>query len=367
MIELDHNAGSPLRPEARDAVVAALDTGGNASAVHRHGRRAKALLEEAREAIAAAVGVGADRVVFAGSGTEADALALHGRRVLASAVEHPAVLAQPGVVATLPVDHTGRVRAEAIAAAVARHEVDTVAVMAANNETGVVQPLDAVRAALPDGIRLHVDAVQAPGRLDLGAIVGLADTVALSAHKLGGPPGVGALILGAEVEPAALLRGGGQERSRRAGTENLPGIAGFAAALTATLAADDGPRLAALRDELAAGLRALVPDLAVLGEGAPRLATTLAVGVPGRRAESLVMALDLAGVAVSSGAACSSGRVRTSHVLEAMGTPDALKQGMIRFSLGWSSTKADIERALEVMGPALARRRTSLSAAIEVH
>ncbi|MFP4126015.1 MAG: cysteine desulfurase family protein, partial [Alphaproteobacteria bacterium] len=185
----------------------------------------------------------------------------------------------------------------------------------------------------------------------------LADTAALSAHKLGGPPGVGALILGPEVEPLPLLRGGGQERSRRAGTENLPGIVGFAAALEATAASGDDARLGALRDRLLAGLRDLVPGLVVLGDGAPRLSNTLAVSAPGWRAETLVMALDLAGVAVSSGAACSSGRVRTSHVLAAMQVGDELMEGMVRFSLGWSSVAADIERALAAMAPILGRQR----------
>jgi cysteine desulfurase len=269
------------------------------------------------------------------------------------------VLAQPGVVATLPVDETGRVRSETLAALVTAHGADTVAVMAANNETGVVQPLAEVRAALPPGVALHVDAVQAPGRLDLAATVARADTVALSGHKLGGPPGVGALILGTEVEPAAHVRGGGQERGRRAGTENLPGIAGFAAALEAAATGVEDADLAALRDRLLAGLRRLVPDLVVLGQGAERLSNTLAVSAPGWRAETLVMALDLAGVAASSGAACSSGRIRTSHVLEAMHVRDELKQGMVRFSLGWSSREADIDRALAAMAPILGRRRAA--------
>jgi cysteine desulfurase len=359
MIDLDHNAGSPLRPQARAAMLAALDAGGNASAVHGLGRRAKARLEDAREAVAAACGVGADRVVFTGSGTEADAAALHGRRVAASAVEHPAVLAQPGVVATLPVDAAGRVRLDALAERLHATGADTVAVMAANNETGVIQPLAELRAALPAGVRLHVDAVQAPGRLDLSALGGLADTLALSGHKLGGPPGVGALILGPAVELEALVRGGGQERGRRAGTENLPAIAGFAAAFEATLASGDDVRMGALRERLLDGLRARVADLVVFGEDAPRLSNTLAVSAPGWRAETLVMALDLAGVAVSSGAACSSGRVRTSHVLEAMAVRDEMKEGMVRFSLGWSSTEADIEQALTAMAPILGRRRAA--------
>lgn len=359
MIDLDHNAGSPLRPEARAAMLATLDAGGNASAVHGRGRAAKARLEDAREAVAAACGVVSERVVFTAGGAEADALALHGRRVAAAAVEHPAVLAQPAVVATLPVDAAGRVRLDAVAASVAASGADTVAVMAANNETGVIQPLAAVRAALAKGVRLHVDAVQAPGRLDLPAIVALADSVALSAHKLGGPPGVGALVLGPGVEPVALVRGGGQERGRRGGTENLPGIAGFAAALGASVAAAEDARAGALRDRLEAGLRALVPELVVFGAAAPRLANTLAVSAPGWRAETLVMAFDLAGLAVSSGAACSSGRVRTSHVLEAMGVRDEFIEGMIRFSLGWTSDETDIERALAAMAPILRRRRAA--------
>ncbi|NBB69585.1 MAG: aminotransferase class V-fold PLP-dependent enzyme [Alphaproteobacteria bacterium] len=359
VIDLDHNAGSPLRPEARAAMLAALDAGGNASAVHGRGRAAKARLEDARDALAAACGVGADRVVFTAGGTEADALALHGRRVAASAVEHPAVLAQPGVVATVPVDAAGRVRVDAVAGTVTASGADTVAVMAANNETGVIQPLADVRAALPVGVRLHVDAVQAPGRLDLAGIVAGADTVALSAHKLGGPAGVGAVALGPGIEPLALVRGGGHERGRRGGTENLPGVAGFAAALGATVAAAEDAGLGALRDRLEAGLRDLVPELVVFGAAAPRLANTLAVSAPGWRAETLVMAFDLAGVAVSSGAACSSGRVRTSHVLEAMGARDELIDGMIRFSLGWTSEVGDIERALAAMAPILRRRRAA--------
>jgi cysteine desulfurase len=193
----------------------------------------------------------------------------------------------------------------------------------------------------------------------LKAIVALADSVALSAHKLGGPPGVGALILAPDVEPAPLLVGGGQERGRRAGTENVAAAAGFAAALEATLNAADDARLAALRERLEAGLRALVPALVVLGAGARRLANTLAVTAPGWRAETLVMALDLAGVAVSSGAACSSGRVRRSHVLEAMGVHDDLIEGAIRFSFGWSSEEADVDRTLAAMERVLARRQAA--------
>lgn len=360
MIDLDHNAGSPLRPEARRALLAALDEGGNASAVHGRGRAARRRLEEARETIAELCGTRPDRVIVTGSGTEANALALAGRRTLASAIEHQAVLAQPGVVPErLPVDRSGRARAAAIAPALGRTAADTVAVMAANNETGVVQPLQAVRRALPAGVRLHVDAVQAPGRLDLATVVSLADTLALSAHKVGGPPGVGALVVGPEIEPAALLRGGGQERGRRAGTENVAGAAGFAAALAAACREDDTARLARLRDRLEAGLRALVTDLVVIGANAPRLASTLCVSAPGWRAERLVIALDLVGVAASSGAACSSGRIHTSHVLEAMDVDPDLREGALRFSLGWSSTDDDVTAALAAMASVFGRRRAA--------
>ena len=355
MIDLDHNAGSPLRPEARHALLRGLDAGGNPSAVHGLGRQARRLLEDARDRIAALVGAAAERVVLTSGGTEANALALHGRRVLAAAIEHPAVLAQPGVAAErLPVDSLGLVRVDRLEALVASTGADTVAVMAANNETGVIQPLAAVRAALPSGVRLHVDAVQAPGRLALEPLRALADSLALSAHKAGGAQGTGALVLGDAAEAYPLVAGGGQERSRRGGTENVAGAMAFAAALERGCDPAETERMRLLSDRLERGLGDLVDGLVILGDGAPRLANTLAVTAPGWRAERLLMALDLAGVAVSSGAACSSGRIRTSHVLEAMDVKSDLRSGALRLSVGWSSTIEEIDRALALMAPVLA-------------
>ncbi|MEO1092987.1 MAG: cysteine desulfurase family protein [Pseudomonadota bacterium] len=355
MIDLDHNAGTALRPAARMAMESALEVGGNPSSVHSGGRRAKRILEDAREAIAGACAVTPAQIVFTSGGTEANALALNGLRAMASAVEHPCVLAQPGVVAErLPVDGDGRVDLDGLSVRVAASGVDQVAVMAANNETGVLQPLVAVRERLPEGVALHVDAVQAPGRLDLPTLTALADSVALSSHKVGGPPGIGALVLAPGRQPSTLVAGGGQERGRRGGTENVPGAAGFAAALGAITVAETR-RVGALRDRLEVGLRAVLPDLRVLGDEVERLPNTTAVVVPGWSAETLVIALDLAGVAVSSGAACSSGKVGRSHVLAAMGVAgDA-----VRLSLGWSSTEAEVDAALAAFHDVTARRRVA--------
>lgn len=359
MIDLDHNAGSPLRPEARTAMLEALDAGGNPSSVHGRGRAAKRALERTREGLAVQLGTTAANIVFTAGGTEANAMALHGRRVLASAVEHPAVLAQPGLVAArLPVDEAGRVRPAELSALLAATGADTVAVMAANNETGVIQPLAELRAQLPPDVRLHVDAVQAPGRLDLAELVALADSLALSSHKVGGPPGVGALVVRDDRGFAALIRGGGQERGRRGGTENVPAVVGFGAAMAA-LDGSEGERLRRLRDRLEAGLLNLDAGLSIVAADAPRLANTVAVAVPGMAAATLVMALDLAGVAVSSGAACSSGKVGSSHVLAAMGLTDDIRTSTVRLSLGWSSRAGDVDAALRAFGAVLGRRRAA--------
>ncbi|MFW5680198.1 MAG: cysteine desulfurase family protein [Pseudomonadota bacterium] len=362
MIDLDHNAGTPLRPQARAAMLEALDAGGNASSIHGRGRSAKRLLERARETLAEQLGVGPSNVVLTSGGTEANALALHGRRTLASAVEHPAVLAQPGVLADrLPVDHDGRVRVDVAADLIRQTGADTVAVMAANNETGVLQPLAELRAVLPEGVALHVDAVQAPGRLEVPALAALADTLALSAHKLGGPPGAGALVLGRDREVSPLLVGGGQERGRRGGTENVPAVVGFAAALQA-IDPGEADRLLALRRQLEQGVEQF-DDAVIVARDAPRLCNTVAVAFPGRAAATLVMALDLEGVAISSGAACSSGRVARSHVLAAMGLADDIVTSTVRISLGWTSTAADVATALDALRRVLGRRRAAPPAA----
>jgi cysteine desulfurase len=309
----------------------------NPSSVHGFGRAAAARLDDARAAVAAALDVAPGAIVFTGGGTEALGLALAqpGGRVFVSAVEHDAVRLQARGAAVIPVDDDGVVRLDALAEMLSRVEAPRVAVMHANNETGVIQPVaDVARLVAACGGTLLVDAVQSAGKLPLPQ----ADFVAVSAHKLGGPPGVGALIVRRTVTP--VVRGGGQERGMRAGTENLPGIAGFAAALTAR-AADDGwhHRVHALRDRL----EAQVPGAVVYGRGAPRLGTIVALGLPGVAAMTQLMTLDLAGVAVSAGAACSSGKVATSHVLGAMGVDAAAAGEAIRVSFGWATTAAEVD------------------------
>jgi cysteine desulfurase len=334
---LDWAATAPIDPAAVAAMADAARTWANPSSVHGAGRAAAGLLDAARRDVAAAFDVAASSIVFTGGGTEALGLALAqgGGRVFVSAVEHDAVRLQARGAAVIPVDDDGVVRLDALAEMLARVERPRVAVMHANNETGVVQPVaDVARIVAEHGGTLLVDAVQSAGKLPLPD----ADYVAVSAHKLGGPPGVGALIVREPV--AALVRGGGQERGMRAGTENLPGIAGFAAAVTAR-AADSGWHHGAhsLRDRLEAQL----PGAVIHGARGPRLGTISCVGLPGVAAMTQLMTLDLAGFAVSAGAACSSGKVRTSHVLGAMGVDAAAAGQAIRISLGWTTTAAEID------------------------
>ncbi len=310
----------------------------NPSSVHAAGRAAAAALDDARTAVAAALDVAPGAIVFTGGGTEALGLALAqpGGRVFVSAVEHDAVRLQARGAAVIPVDDDGVVRLDALAEMLSRVEAPRVAVMHANNETGVIQPVaEVARIVAARGGTLLVDAVQSAGKLPLPD----ADFVAVSAHKLGGPPGVGALIVRDATSPR-WSAAAGRSAGMRAGTENLPGIAGFAAALAAR-AADDGwhHRAHALRDRL----EAQVPGAVVHGRGAPRLGTIVALGLPGVAAMTQLMTLDLAGFAVSAGAACSSGKVATSHVLGAMGVDAAAAGEAIRVSFGWTTTAADID------------------------
>ncbi|MQX36200.1 cysteine desulfurase family protein [Roseospira navarrensis] len=355
---LDHNATAPLRPAAAEAMRAALTVAGNPSSVHRHGRRARALIEEARESVAALAGVPPAWVVFTGSGSEANALALSGPGPgprLCSAVEHDSVLRWVPESGRLAVDGHGVLGLEGLRVALDDAEGPGVlSLMRANNETGVLQPVaEAARLARDAGWLLHCDAVQAPGRLwpfDVGSLG--ADLVTLSAHKLGGPAGVGALIVGDGVTLAPLVRGGGQERGRRAGTENLIGIAGFGAAARAVLeeGADEAARLAGLRDRLEAALVGACPGAVVHGVGGERLPNTTCIAHPSLAADMLLMRLDLAGVSVSAGSACSSGKVAPSHVLRAMGLDEPAARRAIRISLGWTTTEADIDRMAVVWG-----------------
>ncbi|MGF1641615.1 MAG: cysteine desulfurase family protein [Rhodospirillales bacterium] len=354
-VYIDHNATTPVRPQAAAAVMAALASTGNPSSVHRHGRLVRRLVEDARERVAALVGAAPEAVVFTSGGTEANALALRstGRpRVLVSAVEHASVRDAVETAEVLPVDGDGVVDLEALAAMLASTAVPAlVSVMLANNETGVLQPVAAVAAvARRFGALVHCDAVQAAGKVAVDVRHLGVHLLALSAHKIGGPAGVGALIVEDGVALAPQRRGGGQERGRRPGTENVSGIAGFGAAAEAATAAADGARLARLRDRWERGARELAPAAAIFGEGAARLPNTSCVAMPGVAAETQVMALDLAGISVSAGAACSSGKVVASAVLRAMNVDETLAASALRVSFGWTSVEDDVDRLLEAWG-----------------
>lgn len=346
---LDFNATTPLRPEVIAVMTDTAAQVGNASSVHRFGRLARRAVEDAREKVATLAGATPANVIFTGSGTEANNLALRGtgREALVSAVEHESVLAANAQTETLAVDQHGIVELAALADVLSMRKAPVlVSIMLANNETGVIQPVaDAAALAHEQGALVHCDAVQAAGRLPLDITALGVDMLTLSAHKIGGPQGVGALVLARDLPLDALLRGGGQERSRRAGTENVAGIVGFGvAAELAGAALVDMPRLAALRDEIEARVVAAMPDAAIHGASAARLANTSCIGLPGVRHDTQVMALDLAGVAVSAGAACSSGKMAPSHVLAAMGCEPRDAASAIRLSLGWRSTVADADR-----------------------
>ncbi len=359
---LDWNATAPLRPEARAAMAAALD--GNPSSIHAEGRAARKLVEEARASVAALVGADPRDVVFTSGGTEANMLALSpalGTRLFVSAVEHPSVISggrfAPDQVEQVQVNAQGQLDLDALRRRIAGVARPLVSVMLANNETGVVQPIAQAAAIVHEaGGLLHVDAVQAAGKivLDINALG--ADLLTITAHKIGGPKGIGALIRRNDTIPFdPLVRGGGQERGFRGGTENVPGIAGFGSAAQAARAAlgSEQTRLAALRDRLEAGLVAASANTVIFGAGVDRLPNTTLFAVPGAKAETAVIALDLDGVAVSSGAACSSGKVAASHVLVAMGVAPDLARGEVRVSLGRDTTESDVERFIQAWNKVL--------------
>jgi len=371
MAYLDYNATSPMRAEARQAAEHALAVGGNASSVHGVGRAARATIEQAREYVAALAGARAQNVIFTSGGTEANALALWGAvhgavdagarltRLFVSAIEHDSIRANAAAIVervaglrleTIPVTPDGAVNLDAMRILLREGKGRAlIALIAANNETGVVQPVaEAAALAGEAGALMLVDAVQAAGKIPLPTV----DYVSLSAHKLGGPQGAGALILREGAPLAAQILGGGQERGSRAGTENLSGIAGFGAAAKAAAGEIASP---ALRDRFEAGLKRLSPDAVVFGENALRLANTSNFAIPGVPAETALMALDLDGVMLSSGAACSSGKVKLSHVLAAMGVKEDLARCALRASFGWSSTQGDVEAALVSISRLLAR------------
>lgn len=345
---LDHNATSPLRPAAFDAMVEAMRVGGNPSSVHAAGRKARAIVDKARREVASLVGASPGETIFTSGGTEANNLALLGagrRRVLVSAVEHDSVRRAAPRAETLPVDGEGVVDLGALEVALAASpEPALVSVMLANNETGVLQPIEeVVRLARAAGALVHCDAVQGAGKAPVDVRELGVDYLSVSAHKLGGPTGVGALIVRKAAPLVPDRRGGGQESNRRAGTENVAGIAGFAAAAQAS---GRGLDVVEMRDRLELALVQTARDARIYGANAPRLGNTTCISMPGVPAETQVMALDLAGVCISAGAACSSGKVQQSPVLTAMGVPAAEAASAIRVSLGWNSEAGDIERLI---------------------
>jgi cysteine desulfurase len=378
-VYLDHAATTPVRAEVLEAMLPYLTAQafGNPSSAHRFGRAARAGLEQARREVAQAVGAEPNQVVFTSGGTEADNLGIVGAAlaardrggsmcVVVSAIEHKAILAAAHAVChlggrevVLPVDGAGRVDLEALDEAL-RDRPAVVSVMWVNNEVGVVQAVGAIaERCCAAGVAFHTDAVQAFGKVPVN-IATLGCTLAtISGHKIGAPKGIGAIIVRDRKAVEAIIHGGGQQFGIRPGTENVAGAValGRAAALAAAEQPAEADRLRALRDELAARLRAGVPDLVVNAEGATRAPHVLSVAVPGADSEALIMHLDLAGVAASSGSACSTGAVEPSHVLVAMGLPRELALGAIRLSLGHDSSADDVARAAEVMPGVVAKVR----------
>ncbi|MEU3771702.1 cysteine desulfurase family protein [Streptomyces sp. NPDC032472] len=384
MAYLDHAATTPMLPEAVAAMTAQFAVTGNASSLHAAGRRARRTVEEAREALAEALGARPSEVVFTAGGTEADNLAVKGlywarrdqdparTRVLASPVEHHAVLDavhwlaehEGAEVEYLPVDRHGRVDPDDLRAAIARNPADVAlaTVMWANNEIGTVMPVRELAAAAAEfGVPLHSDAVQAVGQLDVRfGDSGLA-AMTVSGHKIGGPYGIGALLLGRDQSPVPVLHGGGQERHVRSGTLDVPAIAAFAVA--AVLAAERRERFAAevgaLRDELIRAVRAAVPDAVLGGDPDRRLPANAHFSFPGCEGDSLLLLLDAQGIECSTGSACTAGVAQPSHVLLATGTDPQLARGTLRFSLGHTSTREDVAAVAAAIGPAVERARTA--------
>ncbi len=363
-IYLDHNATSPVRPEAVEAMVHALSVAGNPSAPHSHGRAASRLISDAREAVGLAMGVCAQDIIFTGSGTEADNTAIYAAfkagstHMLFSSMDHPATISvaeNHGIShEVIPVNHHGQTDMEWLERRLADWDADMgrpfVSLVAANSETGVVQDCErATELVHAAGGLILIDAVQALGKLPMNY---LADYIAVSAHKIGGPQGVGALYVSRAAPMSAYLTGGGQERRRRAGTMTVAGISGFGAAaqtIAAEVAADLG-HTQHLRDQLEAGLSAVEPELVIFGKDTARLPNTSFFAVPDMSSTTLMMSLDLAGVSVSTGIACSSGKVGANRALTAMGMSGKAPKGPIRISLGYTTTQADVDGFLAAWG-----------------
>ncbi|MET9295702.1 cysteine desulfurase family protein [Streptomyces sp. NPDC003077] len=386
MVYLDHAATTPMLPEAVQAMTAQLTVTGNASSLHAAGRRARRTVEEARESLAASLGARPSEVVFTSGGTEADNLAVKGlywarrdadparTRVIASPVEHHAVLDavewlaehEGARVEWLPVDAHGRVHADALRAAISRNpdDVALATVMWANNETGTVMPVRELSdVAAEFGVPLHADAVQAFGQLEVDFKASGLAAMTVSGHKVGGPYGIGALVLGREWAPVPVLHGGGQERQVRSGTLDTPAIAAFAAAgrYAVEHRAEFAREIGGLRDELIAAVRAAAPDAVLGGDPDPagRLPANAHFSFPGCEGDSLLLLLDAQGIACSTGSACTAGVAQPSHVLLATGTDPDLARGTLRFSLGHTSTRADVAALASAIGPVVERARSA--------
>lgn len=381
---LDHAATTPMLPEVVRLMAVEMSEVGNASSQHASGRRARRRAEESREKLAAAVGARPSEVIFTGGGTESDNLAVKGifwarraadprrRRVIASAVEHHAVLdavewleRHDGAAVTwLDVDEHGRVDPRTLADALAADPdgVAVVSVLWANNEVGTVQPIaELAEIAHAHGVPLHTDAVQAVSTLPVHFAESGVDALTLTGHKLGGPIGAGALLLGRDVPCVPLLHGGGQERDVRSGTVDTPAVTGLAAAVSLSVADRDAQttRLSGLRDALIDGVLARVPDAVLNGDRRDRLAGNAHFSFPGCEGDSLLMLLDARGIECSTGSACSAGVAQPSHVLLAMGATEERARGSLRFSLGHTSTRADVDAVVEAIGPVVERARAA--------
>jgi cysteine desulfurase len=382
-VYLDHAATTPMVTAAVEAMTAHLADVGNASSLHASGRRARRIVEESRETIAQALGCRPGEVVFTSGGTEADNLAVKGlfwsrraadparRRILSTAIEHHAVLDplhwlaehEDADLELLPVDGLGRLDTDALAATIARDPatVALVSVMWANNEVGTIQPIaEVVALAAEHGIPVHSDAVQALGAVPVDFAASGVDAMSISGHKVGGPLGVGALVVRREIELTALVHGGGQERDVRSGTLDVPAVAGFAAAVEVAVKeqADNAARLTTLRDRLVEAVRRAVPD-AVLNGADDRLPGNVHFSFPGCEGDSLLMLLDARGSECSTGSACSAGVPQPSHVLLAMGRDPDVARSSLRFSLGHTSTEADVDAVAEALGPCVERARAA--------
>ncbi|MEP6665025.1 MAG: cysteine desulfurase family protein [Nocardioidaceae bacterium] len=382
---LDHAATTPIYPEVVDAMAEQMGRLGNASSLHGSGRAARKVVEESRETIAASLGARPSEVVFTSGGTESNNLAVKGFywarhqadprrvRILSTAIEHHAVLDplhwlqtdEQAEVELLPVDSEGRLDIAALRTTIERdpESVALVTVMWANNEVGTLQPIDeVVAAAAPHGIPVHTDAVQAMGQVPLDFAASGVDAMTVTGHKVGGPFGVGALLLRREAELVSLLHGGGQERDVRSGTIDAPAIVGFARATELAVKGqpERAPLLAGLRDDLIRGVLDVVPDVQLNGApGDGRLPGNAHLSFPGCEGDSLLMLLDAQGIECSTGSACSAGVPQASHVLLAMGRDEAIARGSLRFSLGHTSTAADIDQVVEAIGPAVERARAA--------